>query len=143
MSKLFIRLTIILVAIYTALCHITALLWQVDLWSHTYTVMFEICVCLCISEQGKYHCKFIRWTAYSLCFADALVSVDAAFDIMPYSILTAIIVALIAAGLLTTTMLAIRHYAMVRKIKKEHDRLVEKTVSQAPKKDTIRRHKDD
>ena len=118
MSKFFVRITVLLVAIYMVVCHIAAVVWQINLWSHTYTVLFEFCVCLCISAQGKYHCKFIRWTAYAITLNDAIISADEIFDFIPYHIAIVLPFVLIAAGLLTTTTLAIRHYIKVKRLKR-------------------------
>lgn len=119
MSKLFIRLTVLFVAIYMVICHIAAVVWQINLWSHTYTVLFEICVCLCITAHGKYHCKFMRWTAYAITLNDALLSADEMFDFIPYSLIIVLPIIIITIGLLTTTTLAIRHYNRVRKLKRQ------------------------
>lgn len=118
MSKLFVRITILLVAIYMVVCHTAMYFWQINLWAHTYTVMFEICVCLCISAQGKYHCKYMKWTAYSICLYDAILSADEIFDFIPYSVSVLLPFIIITAGMLTTTTLAIRHYIRVQRIKK-------------------------
>ena len=118
MSKLFVRITILLVAIYMVICHIAMYFWQVNLWSHTYTVMFELCVCLCISAQGNYQCKYMRWTAYSICLYDTILSADEIFDCIPYSIAIILPFIIITAGVFTTTTLAIRHYFKVRRLKK-------------------------
>ena len=99
-------------------CHIISVVWQINLWSHTYTVLFELCVCLCITAQGKYHCKFIRWTAYSICINDALVSADEMFDFLTYSASLLLPIITIAAGLTTTIALAINHYIRVKRLKR-------------------------
>ena len=118
MSKLFVRITVLLVALYMLVCHVAAVTWQINLWSHTYTVLFEICVCLCITAQGKYHCKFMRWTVYGITLNDAIVSADELFDFLPYHIAIVLPFILITLGLLTTTTLAIKHFIRVRKINK-------------------------
>lgn len=118
MSKFFVRLTVLLVAIYFIICHINAMVWQINIWSHTYTVMFEICVCLCMSAQGKYQCKYMRWTAYAVCLTDILVSLDELFDILPYTIAVIAPFAILSIGLLTTTTLAIKHYIKVKRRKR-------------------------
>lgn len=123
MSKLFVRLTVLFVAVYMVVCHIAAVVWQINLWSHTYTFLFEICVCLCITEHGKYHCKFMRWTAYAITLNDALLSADEMFDFIPYSLAIVLPFIIIAIGLLTTTTLALRHYYRVRKLKRQWNRL--------------------
>ena len=130
MSKLFIRLTVLFVSVYMVVCHIAAVVWQINLWSHTYTVLFEICVCLCITAQGKYHCKFIRWTAYAITLNDALLSADEMFDFIPHSLYILLPVAIITLGIMTTTTLAIRHYHKVRKLKRRA-KLQRQTIPQA------------
>lgn len=127
MSKLFIRLTVLFVAIYMVVCHIAAVVWQINLWSHTYTVLFEICVCFCITAQGKYHYKFIRWTAYAITLNDTLLSADEMFDFIPYSLIIVLPIIIIAIGLLTTTILALRHYHKIRKLKRQWNQ-----ISQSP-----------
>lgn len=118
MSKFFVRITILLVAVYMLICHIAAFFWQINLWTHTYTVMFELCVCLCISAQGKYHCKYMKWTAYSICLYDAILSADEIFDFIPYSVAIILPFIIITAGVLTTTTLAIRHFVRVQRLRK-------------------------
>lgn len=99
------------------ICHIVNTVWQINLWEHFYTVLLELCVCINISAQGKYHCKYIRWTAYSILVNDIVVSTDNIFDYLPYTLAVIIPFSIITAGLLTTTILAIRHYIRVRRIK--------------------------
>ena len=118
MSKLFVRITVLLVALYMLVCHVAAVTWQINLWSHTYTVLFEICVCLCITAQGKYHCKFMRWTAYGITLNDAIVSADELLDFIPYHIAIVLPFIIITIGLLVTTILATRHYIRVKRLKR-------------------------
>lgn len=118
MGKFAIRLTVILVSLYMIACYVLAVCSDINLWSHTYTVLFELCVCICISAQGTYHCKFIKWTAYSILTADALTSIDELFDILPYTIVAFAPAIIIAFGLLTTITLATRHYIKVKKHKR-------------------------
>lgn len=129
MSKLFVRITVLLVALYMLVCHIAAVMWQINLWHHIYTVLFEICVCLCITAQGKYHCKFIRWTAYAITLNDAIVSADELLDFMPYHMAIILPFILITIGLLTTTTLSVKHYLKVKKLKRR-GRLIKQTISQ-------------
>lgn len=118
MSKLFIRLTIILVSLYLIACSVCEFLFQINIWSHTYTLMFELCVCLCLTAQGKYHCQYIRWTAYAIFAADAIITIDELFDVFSYNAYVLIPPIIVAVGLLTTTTLAIRHYIHVKKMKR-------------------------
>lgn len=118
MSKFLIRFTVVSVAIYLILCYLIGLLLQVEIWSQTYYLLFELCTCLCISKQGVYHCKFIKWTAYSILASDTIVCIDNLFDVFPVNFMVLIPPSIIAVGLLATTTLAIRHFIRVQRLKK-------------------------
>lgn len=119
MSKLALRLSILVISLYMITCYIVALASEINIWSHTYTVLFELCLCICISAQGKYHCKYMKWTLYGITLADAMTSLDELFDFVPYNWLAFSPAIIITIGLLTTTTLAIRHYHKVRKLKRQ------------------------
>lgn len=118
MSKFVVRITILIVALYTIMCQFCAVTLQINIWSHCYTVLFEICVCLCISAQGKYHCKYLKWTAYAITFNDIVISLDEAFDFITYHIAIIIPFIIITCGLLTTTILSIMHFVKVKRLKR-------------------------
>lgn len=119
MSKLAIRISVIAVSVYLILCYICDLLFQIEIWSQTYHLLFEACVCLCISKQGVYHCRFIKWTAYAILLQDAVVCSDVLFDYLPVNLWICVPVFVLTAGLATTTTLAVRHYWKVRRLKKK------------------------
>ena len=112
------RLTIMLVAVYLILCYVASYVLLVDIWRQIFYLLFELCVCLCISKQGVYHCRFIKWTAYAILTQDAIVSSDVLFDYIPDNIIATIPPALIIIGLTITATLSVQHYRKVRRIKK-------------------------
>lgn len=118
MSKLIVRITIISVALYLILCYVFEMLTNINLWSQTYYLLFELCTCFCISKQGVYHCKFIKYTAYSIFVSDTLVCLDNMLNIFPIGFIVFIPPIIIILGLLTTTTLAIRHYIKVKRLKR-------------------------
>ena len=118
MSKFALRISILVISIYMIICYVAALAFDTNIWSHTYTVLIELCLCLCISAHGKYHCKYMKWTLYGVTAADALTSIDELFNIIPYNIIAFIPPAIIIVGLFTTTTLAIRHFIRVQRLKK-------------------------
>ena len=118
MSKLIVRLTVILSAIYLVLCYIIEISIGINIWSQTYNLLFELCLCLCISKQGVYHCKYIKWTAYGIFASDTIVCTDNLFDIFPLNLIVFVPAVIIAIGLLTTATLSINHYIKVKKIKR-------------------------
>lgn len=130
MDKFALRMMIVFISLYMTTCYMVALASGINIWSHTYTVLLELCLCFCISAQGKYHCKYMRWTLYGITLADALTSLDEMFDFIPCNRLVFLPPIIISLGLLTTTTLAIRHYIKVRKIKRRA-RLQRQTIPQA------------
>lgn len=118
MSKFAIRCTIILVSVYLIACYLVADIFAVDIWRQYYYVLFELCVCLSISKQGVYHCKYIKWTAYAILIHDMIVCSDLMFDWLPDGVMAVVPPIFIIAGLSTTTTLAVRHYINVRRLKK-------------------------
>lgn len=118
MSKFIVRITVVFVAIYLIICYLLSVIFSIDIWSQSYYLLFELCLCLCISKQGVYHCKFIKWTAYGILVSDTLVCTDNLFDIFPVNFMVLVPAIIIAVGLLTTTCMAIRHYIRVKRLKK-------------------------
>lgn len=118
MSKFFIRITIIIVALYIVVCFIMAASFGINIWSQTYYLLFELCTCLCISKQGVYHCRFIKYTAYGILISDTLVCANNLFDFLPINWTVYVPPTIIVIGLLTTTTLAIRHFVRVQRLKK-------------------------
>ena len=118
MDKFIIRVSIIGIAAYLILCYMAEFLWQVNLWRQSYYLLFEYCVCLCISKHGVYHCKYIKWTAYAILIEDTIATTDVMFDYMPNVLFAIVQPTIITVGILTTTILAVRHYIRVKRIKK-------------------------
>lgn len=118
MSRFLIRWTVVLVAVYLVVCYLVAAFMSVDIWCQAYYLPIELCVCLCISKQGVYHCKYIKWTAYAFFFEECVAYLDVFFNILPDSYMATVALTIITAGLCTTVTLAVRHYIRVRKIKR-------------------------
>lgn len=118
MGRFAIRCSIIAIALYLILCNIVEVVFQTNIWSPLYYLLFESCVCLCISKQGVYHCRYIKWTAYAILISDTVVCFDNLFDIFPVSFMIFVPTSIITMGLSYTTFLAIKHFAKVQRILK-------------------------
>ena len=103
------------------LCYVYEFLFHANIWSDTYRVLFELCVCLCISEQGVYHCRFIKYTAYGVTISDAIVCADGLIDIFPAELMVFLPPMLITTCLTLTTSLAIDHYIKVKRLKRRYN----------------------
>ena len=121
MSKLIIRITVLLTAIFLLTCYVFAI-FGVDIWQQWYYLLFELCVCLCISKQGVYHCRFIKWTAYAILMVETLAYTDVISNFLSARAFIILLMSILTAGVATTTTLAIKHYIRIRKLKREWQR---------------------
>jgi hypothetical protein len=119
MGRFLVRITIVFVALYLVLSYIIAQFGGVDILAPYYNLLFELCVVIYAFSEGKYHCKYIKYTALSILFADILTYADNYYDFLTVEAHNLIPVFIIAIGILTGVTLAIRHYINVRKIKKQ------------------------
>ena len=106
-----------LTAVFLLTCYVFALL-GIDIWQQWYYLLFELCLCLCISRQGVYHCRFIKWTAYAIFVVETIAYVDTIFDLLSPTVFSVLLMAILTAGKTTTTVLAIRHYIKVKRLKR-------------------------
>ena len=121
MDKLFVRLFVVFTALY--LIHTYIMAWfGVECFSDAYIVMAELAICVVMSSQGKYHCKYMRFTAYGLTASDSVTRIDNAFDILGVEASIILPLSLVMCSVTISFVLALRHYYRVLKLKsKKHD----------------------
>lgn len=118
MDKVLTRLTIVVVAIYFVVSYIFAQM-GVDIFRYTYTLLFELCVVSYTFCSGKFHCKYMRWTALSLLLADTISHTDYYFNYIPVGIYNLIPLFIVVTGIGTSITLAIRHFYKVTKLRQK------------------------
>lgn len=116
-SKLIVRLSVIFMSLYIIMCAILNITVGVDLWRLPYFILLELCVCLCMSAQGKFHCKYIKFTAWSIFFTDLFTTIDNYFLIFGDLIHVIIALCISISGISISTILAFLHYRKVRQIR--------------------------
>ena len=79
-----------------------------------------MCVCLCISKQGVYHCKYIKYTAYAILMSDSFICLTTHVQIVDMYSAALISSLIIIIGLLITVTKAIRHYRKVLSVRKKN-----------------------
>ena len=121
MDKLFVRLFVVFTALY--LIHTYIMAWfGVECFSDAYIVMAELAICVVMSSQGKYHCKYMRFTAYGLTASDSVTRIDNAYDILGVEASIILPLSIVMCSLTISFVLALRHYYRVLKIKyKQHE----------------------
>lgn len=119
MGKFIVRITIVFVALYLVLSYIIAQFGGGDILVPYYNLLFELCVVIYAFSEGKYHCKYIKYTALAILLADVLTYTDNHYDFLTVEAHNLIPVGIVASGILTGVVLAVKHYIKVVKIKKQ------------------------
>lgn len=121
MDKLLIRLTVCFTAVYFLAAFVFA--WfGINYINDMYIIAFESCVCVVMSKQGKYHCKYMKYTAYGITCGDAITRFDNIYDWLPVEVLLTIVVSVVSLGVMTTFCLALHHFYKVQQLKrKKHE----------------------
>ena len=121
MDKLFVRLFVVFTALY--LIHTYIMAWfGVECFSDAYIVMAELAICVVMSSQGKYHCKYMKFTAYGLTASDCITRIDNAFDILGVEAAIVLPLSIVMCSISVSFVLALRHYYRVLKLKfKKHE----------------------
>ena len=116
MDKLLVRLFVVFTTLYFLCTYIMA--WYgVECFSDAYIVMAELAICVVMSSQGKYHCKYLRHTAYGLTASDSVTRIDNAYDILNVDAAIVLPLSLVMCSVAISFVLALRHYYRVLKLK--------------------------
>ena len=122
MDKLAVRLFVVFTALYFVNTYIMA--WfGIECFSDAYIVLAEVAICIVMSSQGKYHCKYLRHTAYGLAASDCITRVDNAFDILSVDASIILPLSIVMCSISVSFVLALIHYYRVLKLKssKKHE----------------------
>ena len=120
MDKLLVRLFVVFTTLYFLCTYIMA--WYgVECFSDAYVVMAELAICVVMSSQGKYHCKYLRHTAYGITASDYITRVDNAFDILSVDASIILPLSIVMSSVTISFVLALRHYYRVLKLKSKHN----------------------
>ena len=119
MDKLLVRLFVVFTTLYFLCTYIMA--WYgVECFSDAYIFMAELAICVVMSSQGKYHCKYMKFTAYGLTASDSVTRIDNAFDILGVEASIILPLSLVMCSVTISFVLALRHYYRVLKLKSKH-----------------------
>ena len=116
MDKFAVRLFVVFTALYFVKTYIMA--WYgLECFSDAYIVIAELAICVVMSSQGKYHCKYLRHTAYGLTASDCITRIDNAFDILSVDASIILPLSIVMSSVTISFVLALRHYYRVLKLK--------------------------
>ena len=115
MDKLLVRLFVVFTALY--LIHTYIMAWfGVECFSDAYIAMAELAICVVMSSHGKYHCKYMKFTAYGLTASDSVTRIDNAFEILGVEASIILPLSLVMCSVTISFVLALRHYYRVFKL---------------------------
>lgn len=117
MAKFLVRVTVVIVATYFVLQFIFAQFFCINIASNIYIPLFELCVVVYTFSEGKYHCKYMKYTALSILLADTLTRFDYLFNFMSVTAHNLIPIGILAIGIGTSITKAIMHFVRVIKLK--------------------------
>lgn len=118
MDKFLTRATVMLVSAYFILSYILAQFMGIDILRYSYVILFEMCVVAYTFCSGKYHCRFMRWTALSILICDVVSHTDYYFNYIPLNVFNLVLAFILISGVSVSSTLAIRHFYRISKIKK-------------------------
>ena len=119
MAKLVVRLFVVFTAVYFVQTYIMAWIGE-ECFSDAYIVFAEVAICIVMSSQGKYHCKYLKYTAYGLTASDCITRLDNAFDILSVEASIILPLSIVMCSVVISFVLALRHYYRVLKLKSKH-----------------------
>lgn len=117
MGKFLVRFSVLLIAIYFIIAFIVAQTLAVNIFDDHYVVLLELITVVYTFSEGKYHCKYMKYTALSILLADTLTRLDYMFDFMSVTAHNLIPIAILAIGIGTSITKAFIHFYRVIKLK--------------------------
>ena len=94
-----------------------------ECFNDLYVVLFEITLCVVMSTQGRYHCKYMKYTAYGIVSSDTFTRIDNEYDLVSYDIAVLLPISLVVMGVVTTFFMSLRHFYKVKQLKRRIDEL--------------------
>lgn len=122
MGKFLVRITIVFIALYLVLSFIIAQFFFIDILGNWYIVLFETCVVVYCFSEGKYHCKYLKFSALSLLVVDTLTRLDNTFNFLSVDAHNLIPIAILTLGIGTSITLALRHFYKVNQLRNKRSK---------------------
>lgn len=124
-GKLLVRISVIIIAIYFMIANIVAQTYCIDILNDSYILLFELIVVVYSFSEGRYHCKYLKFTMLGIFFSELITRLDNAFNFLSVSEHNAFGICLIAIGIGVSTFKALAHFYKVGKLKQKRKRLYE------------------
>jgi hypothetical protein len=117
MGKAVVRISVVSVTLYFVVAYLCAQFLGIDILNDYHSIPFEICVVVYAFSEGKYHCRYLKYTAITLPIVDLLSRLDNSYDFLSVTAHNLIPIGIIALGIATSLTLAIRHFIQVIRLR--------------------------
>lgn len=117
MGKGLVRIFVILVAIYFIVSYLVGQILGLNIFNSLYILLFELIVVVYCYSEGKYHCKFMKYTALAILISDTLTRLDYMFNFLSVTAHNIVPLTIMVIGLGTSLTKAFIHFNRVDKIK--------------------------
>lgn len=115
MGKFLVRLTIVFTSIYFLLSFVVSQVLGEDLIHDFYVLLFELCVVVYAFSEGKYHCRYIKYTALAILLSDTITRLDNTYDFLSVSEHNIIPIVILFVGIAMGVIKALYHFYKVSK----------------------------
>lgn len=119
MGKTVVRISVVSVTLYFVVAYLCAQFLGIDILNDYHSIPFEICVVVYAFSGGKYHCRYLKYTAITLPIVDLLSRLDNSYDFLSVTAHNLIPIGILALGIATSLTLAIRHFIQVTRLRNE------------------------
>ena len=123
MGKFLVRLTIIVVSSYYLLSYIVAHFCGIDILDYSITICFELCVVVYSFSEGKYHCKYIKWTMLSVLMCDCICHLQYFINFLSVNEQNILLIVILSSGMGISLIKALNHFWKVSKWKCKRKKL--------------------
>lgn len=76
-----------------------------------------------MTTQGKYHCEYMKYSAYGVTLGDGMTRLDGVLDILPCNYFMLVPFLLPLLGLSTTFILALCHFYKVKRLEQQRNEI--------------------
>ena len=123
MGKFLVRLTIVIVSSYYLLSYIIAQVFGVDILRYSTNLLFELCVVIYSFSEGKYHCKYIKWTMLSVFLCDFVSHLQFFTNFLSINEHNLLCIVLLASGMGISLIKALNHFWIVNRLMSKKQKL--------------------
>lgn len=113
MGKVVVRLVVAISSVYFLLAFAVAQIYGIDILNDYHSLAFELCVVVYCYSEGKYHCRYIKYSALAILLSETLSRLDNTLNFLSITAHNLIPIGILAIGMAMTITLAFRHFYKV------------------------------